>query len=81
VWSWVTGAVLLAIVIGWGFVDLAGRMHGDKTLGSFNRSNQQSGQSVTARQGPVVPKSDSSTRQQPQNTNENARVIDQGSPT
>jgi hypothetical protein len=39
-----------------GFVELAGQLQGDRTLNSDHRTNQESGQSVTARQGLVVPK-------------------------
>ena len=77
-WSWIAGLVLLAIVLGWGFVELAGKLQGDRTLSSYHRTNQESGQSVTARQGPVVPKTNPSTGARPQNANENAREIDQG---
>ena len=77
-WSWIAGSVLLAIVLGWGFVELAGQLQGDRTLNSDHRTNQESGQTVTARQGPVVPKTNPSTGARPQNANENAREIDQG---
>ena len=76
-WSWIAGPVLLAIVLGWGFVELAGQLQGDRTLNSDHRTNQELGQSVTARQGPVVPKTNPSTGARPQNANENAREIDQ----
>jgi hypothetical protein len=48
-WSWIAGSVLLAIVLGWGFVEVAGQLQGDRTLNSDHRTNQESGQSVTAR--------------------------------
>ena len=38
-WSWIAGSVLLAIVLGWGFVELAGQLQGDRTL-SFVSSHQ-----------------------------------------
>jgi len=75
VWGWMVGLVLLAIALGWGSIELAGRSQGEKTLSSYHRTNQKSGQSVAARQGPVVPKTDPSTAGRPQNANENAREI------
>ena len=51
----------------------------DRTENSDGRSNEQSGQSVAARQGPLVPKLNPTTGGRPQNANENAREIDQSS--
>ena len=41
-WSWIAGSVLLAIVLGWGFVELAGQLQGDRTLSLYHRTNQES---------------------------------------
>ena len=51
----------------------------DRTQSSDGRSNEQSGQSVAARDGPLVPKLNPTTGGRPQNANENAREIDQSS--
>ena len=49
----------------------------DRNQNSDGRSNEQSGQSVAARHGPLVPKLDPTTGGRPQVANENAREIDQ----
>lgn len=51
----------------------------DRTQSSDGRSNEQSGQSVAARQGPLVPKLNPTAGGQPQKANENAREIDHSS--
>ena len=76
-WTWAAGVLLLSVVLGWGFVDLAGRLHGGRTGDSNHRSNEGAGQSVAGRQGPLVPNTDPSLTGRPQNANEHARQIDQ----
>jgi hypothetical protein len=76
-WTWAAGVFLLAIIIGWGFVDLAGRLYGDRTVDTRHRSNQETGQSLAGRQGPLVPSTDPSLSGRQQNANEQARQIDQ----
>lgn len=73
--------ILFAAFLGWSFADLARQalQPVNTTLRPNDRSNQGSGQSIAARQGPVTPQLNPATGGRPQNSNENAREIDSGS--